>query len=115
MPGKVYVEIEGDKLHGQASLPLGDLGPMFKGRWLNGSVVFRVEMTAGRLLVFIDSLEVKGKALPEEFMKSLRAKNFAENANQDPKTAELLQKLESITVRDGRVRVTPKQAATPVR
>ena len=111
MAGKVYVTIEEDRIHGQTSIPLGDFGSMFEGRYLNGSAVFRLDMSAGRLLVFIDSVEVGGETLPEEVMSVLRAKNLADDANKDPDTAAILQKLESITVQDGSIVIM----AEPVR
>lgn len=107
MAGKVYVTIEEDRLHGQVSIPLDDVGDMFTGRYLNGSAVFRIDMSAGRLLVFIDSVIVGETAIPEEFMSALRAKNLAEDVNKDPDSTELLQKLDSITVRDGSLSIVP--------
>jgi len=108
MAGKVYVTIEEDRIQGQTSIPLDDFGGMFKGRYLNGSVVFRLDMTAGRLLVFIDSVDVGGKAFPEEVMSALRAKNLAEDVNKDPDSTAILQTLDSITVRDGSLSIVPK-------
>lgn len=108
MAGKVYVTIEDDRIHGQTSIPLDDFGGMFKGRYLNGSAVFRLDMTAGRLLVFIDSVEIGGKALPEEVMSTLRATNLADDTNMDPDAAAILQKLDSITVRDGSLSIVAK-------
>lgn len=108
MAGKVHVTIDGDQVHGQVSIPLDDLGRMFKGRYLNGTAVFRVGMTAGRLLVFMDSVDVGGKELPEEFLSALRSKNLAEDLNKEPKARALLDKLASITVRDGALILEPK-------
>jgi hypothetical protein len=110
MAGKVYISMEGDKIKGQTSIPLDAISRMLKGRWLNASAVFRAEMTAGRLLVFIDSVSINGKTPPDEFMKSFRTVNFAENANKDPKAAAVLGKLESLSVQDGTLRIVPKQA-----
>ncbi len=108
LAGKVYVTIEEDRILGQTSIPLGDFGAMFEGRYLNGSAVFRLDMSAGRLLVFIDSVEVGGETLPEEVMSVLRVKNLAEDVNQDPEAAAIIQKLDSITVRDGSLTIVPK-------
>lgn len=109
LAGKAYVNIEGDKINGEISIPLEKLGDMFKGRYLNGSAVFRVEMAAGRLMVFIDSLNVRGKTPPEEFMKPMRAENLAKDVNKDPEATALLDKLESLTVRNGVIRIVPKK------
>ncbi len=112
--GKIYVRIEDDSIHGDASLPLDTLGEAFagasflKGRWLNGSGSFRVETVAGRLLVFMDSLTVRDKTVPDEFMAGLRTKNLAEDATRNPETAALIQKLESIRISDNKLHITGK-------
>ncbi len=108
MAGKVYVTIEGDQVMGQISIPLGEMLDMFKGRFLNGSALFNVGMESERLLLFINSAEVGGKAIPEEIMNGLRAKNLAEKSYEKPEVVEMLKKLESITVKDGRMIITPK-------
>ncbi|MCX7013738.1 MAG: hypothetical protein NTW86_14485 [Candidatus Sumerlaeota bacterium] len=110
LKGKAHVAIEGEKIRGNVSFPLTQLGVMLKDRWLNASAVFRVGMEGGRLSVFAETLTVRGQPLPESFMKSLRAKNLADGANKNPTSASILQRLESITVRDGRIRIVPKQA-----
>lgn len=107
--GKISVEMEGDKISGQLSVPLGELSSMFKGQYLNGSAVFRTSMEFGRLMVFADSIEVRGEKVPESFMKSFSAGNLAEKANSDPKIAPILQKIESISVKDGKLYIVPKK------
>ena len=106
--GKAYVTLEGDRIHGDVSIPLDKFGTAFKGRWLNGAGTFRVETAAGRLLVFMDALSVRDKALPEKLMAGLRNKNLAEDAAKKPETAALLAKLDSVTVRDGKLRIKSK-------
>jgi len=108
MADKVYVTLEEDKIQGQVSFPLDDIGSLFKGRYLNGSATFRLSMTAGRLLVFIDSAQVGEESIPEEFMSAIRVKNLAEEANKGPDMKAILQKLDSITVQDGKLSIVPK-------
>jgi len=108
LAGKVFVSIEDDKISGQTSIPLDGLGKLFAGRYLNGSASFRVEMTAGRLLVFIESVTVGGEPLPEELVNALKAENLAKDVNKQPESRAVLQQLESITVRDGRLTIVPK-------
>lgn len=108
LAGKVYVTLDGDRIRGEASIPLEQLGAFFKGRWLNGSGTFRVETAAGRLLVFMDALSVRGKQLPEPFMAGIRGKNLAEDVAKNPKTVEALGKIESISVRDGKLHIQAK-------
>jgi len=112
--GKIYVRIEDDSIHGDASLPLDSIGAalpgaaFLKGRWLNGSGSFRVETAAGRLLVFMDSLSVRNRPVPENFMTGIRTKNLAEEATKQPETAALIQKLESIRISDNKLHITGK-------
>jgi hypothetical protein len=112
--GKVFVRIENGCIHGDASIPLDSLGQSFigasflKGRWLNGSGGFHVAAAAGRLLVFMDSLTVHNKALPENFMTGIRTKNLAEEATKNPETAALIQKLESVRISDNKLHITGK-------
>jgi len=116
LAGKVHVTIENSQIRGQFSVPLdklgkelgGELGKIVKGRYLNGTGVFQAEMTAGRLTVFVDSVEVRGKQLPEPIMRKLKSKNLAEDANSDPESAAFLQKLQSISVKDGKIHIVPK-------
>ena len=112
--GSVYITIENDRVKGDIALPLDELGGAFKGRFLNGSALFRVDMAAGRLLLFLDSVEVAGKPLPNEFMNVMRANNLAEGANQKPAVKAVLEKLQSITVRDGTLIIVPKPPSEPV-
>jgi hypothetical protein len=107
--GKLYVTIEGDQVKGQISIPLGEMGDMFKGRFLNGSASFNIGMESGRLLMFINSGEVGGKAIPEEIMNVVRAKNLAEKSYEKPEVVEMMNKLESITVKNGIMIITPKR------
>ncbi len=110
LAGKVHVSIEGDRIGGQASLALGGAGRLLSGRYLNGSVTLRAGLAAGRLLLFVDAAEVKGRAVPESVMKAIRAKNLAEKAQTDPDVTATIGRLESIEVRDGFLRLDPKPA-----
>lgn len=108
LSGKVYVSLEGDLIHGEASVPLEKLWSALKGRWLNGSATFRVETAAGRLLVYMDALTVRDRQVPEKFMAGIRSKNLAEEAAKNPNAVALIQKLDSVTVREGKLRIKAK-------
>jgi len=105
---KLRVSIEGDRIHGQTSIPLGGISSMLEGRYLNALAVFRLELSAGRLAVYLDSAEVGGNVLPEELMGPLRAENLAEKVNQDPDVAAILDKLQSVTIQNGTLSIVPK-------
>src|SRR6266550_2575987 len=52
LTGRVYISIEGDQLKGQVSLPMERLGlGMFRGRYLNGAVIFALSFRNGVLHV----------------------------------------------------------------
>jgi len=106
--GKVHVSIEDDKVHGVVSIPLGNLIGMLEGRFLNGSAVFQVTFKDDQLSVNFDSLKIGEKDIPESTMNSLRAKNLAEETNMDEEAKEFFQKLDSITVKEGKLHIVPK-------
>jgi|SRR5437867_6487188 len=110
---KLYVTIDGNEVKGQISLPLDELGEALhlsklKGRYLNGSAALRVSLQNGQLVVNIQSLQVKGRSPPEQVMASLRAENLARDLDRDPKNAAMIQKFESIEVKDSKVTVKAK-------
>lgn len=103
------VEIVDDHIKGQLSLPMDRLKlPGFGGRYLNGTADLRATLRDGNLEIRIDSLSVKGKALPEEFMKGIRSENFARNAMENPKTRATIGRLESIEIADGKIILVPR-------
>ncbi len=113
---KVYVTIEGDQIKGKVSIPMDDLAQApglsrLKGRYLNGSAGLKVSLANAVLVVTLQSLEAKGQSPPPPVMAQLRSVNFAQNASQDAKTQELIGRLESIEVKDGKItiKVTAKE------
>lgn len=109
LAGKVCVSIDDDKIRGQISFPLEEMSPILKGRYLNGAAVFGVQLAGGRLFVFLDSVEVKGKQPPQEFMQQLRSENLAKDVNMNENVMSVIEKLESISVANGRLIVVPKK------
>jgi hypothetical protein len=76
---------------------------------VNATGVFDVGLTNKELNVMAESLLVKGKPLPTQFMRQIMGRNLAEKLNQDPKTVMGLSKLKSIEVKDGKLVVTAKK------
>jgi hypothetical protein len=104
LKGKVYVAVEGDKLKGQVSLPLDMFKlPMVRGRYLNGEADFKASLLDGVLIVTLDSVEINGKKLPEEILTGMRQQNLAKDVYKDPKNAEMMRKLESLEIKDGKI------------
>jgi len=110
----VRLKVEGDEIHGIVSLKLGDLGaPFFRDRYLNGEASFQVELEDGRLSVRPSRIVVNGEPLPAESLAALREQNLAEGVNQNANLQATLKKLERIEIRDGAVRVVPKDSPGP--
>ena len=110
---KVYVSLEGDQVKGQVSIPLSRLGWLGKGRYLNGEATFKVSLENDELVVNITDVQVKGKPLPETFMKQMRQENLAREVANDPKNARAISKFESIQIQDSRVTVKAKPNPQP--
>ncbi len=100
------VDIVGEALRGEISLPLGEFS--LPGRYLNGSGEMTVRVNGGQLQVFLNSLEVDGRSLPIQALTMLREYNLALDANNDPQVRSALERVDSIEVRDGKLVITPK-------
>jgi hypothetical protein len=107
LKGKVYVSIDQDKLKGQISIPLEKLPilGLTRGRYLNGEAELKASIVNDVLFVTLDSIEVNGKMVPEEFMAQLRGQNMAKDLYKDAKRAEELRNLESIEIKDGKLTI----------
>jgi len=109
LQGKVYVTVESNAITGQVSFPMEELGvPMFKGRYLNGKGTFNLTFRGGVLRLTPDKLEVKGKPLPKAYMERIRKQNLASDYNADPQTPTVLEHLQDIEVKDGKLIIVPK-------
>lgn len=99
----------------QAQLSLsGDLFGfrMLRGRYLNGSGDFKVSLHDGRLFLGIESLSVKGKPVPDQYLQGVRGQNFADAFMQgqtnNPALNKALNQLQEIKIEDGKLFVIPK-------
>jgi hypothetical protein len=111
MKGKFYVRLDDNQVKGELSLPLQDVLPwkMVKGRYLNGNGTFNVAVQNGMLFVFPQTIEVKGKPVPEMYMQGIRKQNFAQGLANDSDATAVLQGLQEIQVKDGKLVVVPKE------
>jgi hypothetical protein len=105
---RARMQVVGDQIVGQISLPLDDLAAVpgmkrLRGRYLNGAAALKVSLQGGQLQVNLESLEVKGQPIPEEIMRSLRQQNLAQDAVRNPDLMEAIGQLESIRVVDGEI------------
>jgi len=108
-PARLFFSFNSNHVQAQMSVPLdGMFGHWLDGRYLNGSGNFAVSLHDGNLALHVKSLAVKGKPLPEKFMRSLRAKNFAEGWTNDPDLSGAIEKFQEIKIEDGKLIVIPK-------
>jgi hypothetical protein len=111
MKDKIHFSLEGDEIGGAISIPLEALGVSFlEGRYINGAATFSVFLRDGLLHVYIRSLELKGEPAPEAFLSGIRTENLAKDPQRDdPEFREVLERLESVEIKDGQLIVTPKK------
>ena len=109
---KLFVRIDGSRVQGDVSMPLQDIGPLkLKGRYLNGTVTFKVALANGVLDVRLDDVKVKGKPLPGVLMNEFKKQNFAQNMQNDPQTAANIAKFESVQITNSTVILRNKMTA----
>ena len=105
-----YVSFDDGRVKGEMSLPLGDLGwKMVRGRYLNGSGTFDVSLRDGALSISPQSIVVKGRPVPEIYMKGIRNQNFAAAITNQPDATSVLQGLQELQVKDNKLVIVPKQ------
>jgi hypothetical protein len=108
LKGKLYVIIEDNRLKGQASVPLSEVGlKMFEGRYLNGLATFGLSLNGGVLAVWVDNFQVRGKSLPKLLMNRIRKQNLAQRLKPDPQAGSVLERIQDIQVRDGKLIIVP--------
>ncbi len=117
LKGKFYVSLDGDKVKGDVSMPLDEFAksPILrsaKGRYLNGTGTFNVSLHDGVLVVSPDAIAVKGNELPASIMQAIRNQNFASGVTNDANSMATLNKLQEIEIKDSKLTVIPKAAAT---
>ncbi|MCB1127810.1 MAG: hypothetical protein KDM81_15055, partial [Verrucomicrobiae bacterium] len=111
---KIHFDIEGDRVKGAISLPVETIPfkwlQKHKGRYLNGAAELNASLSNGVFQVTLQSLEVKGKPLPEQVMTGLRQQNLARDFYKNEEGMKVLRKLASITVADDRITIEPRNS-----
>jgi hypothetical protein len=109
---RVYLSIRSNVIRGAISLPLEaipvDWLKKFKGRYFNGAVELKASLSNGFFNVTLQSLELKGKSIPETVLSRLRQQNLAKDFYKSQEGMKTLQKLESITVSEGHLVIKPR-------
>ncbi|MFK8113611.1 MAG: hypothetical protein AB8B91_15525 [Rubripirellula sp.] len=107
---RVFVKIEDGQITGDLSMPLDDLSPTMKGRFLNGSATFQVTLEDSMLFITLQDAEVKGEQIPEAIMTEIRNENLAKDLNNDRKHREVIRQFESVRVEGDKIIARLKQA-----
>jgi len=109
LKGKAFIMINDDQVKGQVSVPLPDIGPLnLRGRYLNGTAAFKVSLSNGRLDIRVEQVTVKDKPLPPIILTELKKQDLAQELQKDPDNAKMIEKLESVDVRDGKIVIRSK-------
>lgn len=103
LKGRVQVRIGNDSIGGKISIPLDEFSPAMKGRYLNGDGSFILSCQNGIPLIQIQTLSVKGKPVPEQFLAALKEENLAANLVNKPETARILQRIKSVRIEGGKL------------
>jgi hypothetical protein len=112
LKGKLYIEsFDSNQVKAQISIPASQIPvgvfKFFKNRYLNGNAILNLAFKNGTLHLDIQSVTVKGKALPTRYMELIRGRNLAEGVNNDPRLSVGLNKLQSVQVKDGKIVIVP--------
>ncbi len=100
--GKVFVKISEGQVSGDVSIPF-DAIPGGKGRYFNGSASFDVSMENGVLIVILSSAEVNGELVPQKIIDILATENLAKDLYKDRKNAEIMRRIDRLTVEDDKI------------
>jgi hypothetical protein len=113
---ELYFQVETNNLKAQVSLPLDQFQiwrslskklamPDLRGRYLNGTATLDASVNNGQFQLKVRDMTAKGKPLPSSFMANLQTQNLAEDANKNPDTRSLFQRVQKVEIRDGKVRM----------
>jgi len=105
LKGRAHVTIEGDEIKADASIPIPKDAPVFKGRYINGTIGMKVSLANGTLFLSPKTIVVNEKAVPDQIMKELQKQNFAAETCKDEDAAKAIEKFESIQVKDGKITI----------
>ena len=102
MRGTIHITIHDGQVSGNVSIPT-DFLPGGKGRYFNASGTFDVFLADGVLVVTLASATVQDEILPTNFVEAMREENLTPDTYNQGETADLLRRLESLTIDDGKI------------
>lgn len=103
----VRISIKDDLLQAEVSLPLSNMGEWGKGRYLNGTVIIDLSVVSGRLMVFLQGIEVGNKPITKALLEQIREVNLAEDLNNDLKYSEWMRSINLVYVKSGELWIVP--------
>ena len=103
LKGRARVEINGDKLQAEISIPLNDI-PLMGGRYLNGRATIVPRAVRGELQIRLTDVEVKGQRLPQEVQDALQKENIIPDNDQN-RRKRIERELDSVEVVNGKLRI----------
>ncbi len=106
---KIRVKIDNDKIGVMVNVPLADFG--WKERYISGEGALKAAIENGEATITIESLTFNGNKLPDEAMKQLQSQNLAEELFKDPKQKKLLEAVDMVIVKNGKLIVVGKKGA----
>lgn len=105
----INVDIEGNELTGEISMPLTQFG--LGERYLNASVGLKAAVVNDQLFVTIESASVKGTPVPELYMQQMRGENLAKEFGNDPEMAQYIDRVEEVLIEDDKLKLVLKPAS----
>ena len=120
--GRLRVEMSGDRLFAHVAIPYDPprrkddfLGNALRGRWLNASASFSISLSNSDFSIRVESLALDGWPIPSFITSRFLGQNFADAWSQTDRR-QFASKFESLSIRDGKLILTPKQPLVgPVR
>jgi hypothetical protein len=110
---RLHVTIAGDTMTAQLAMPAEQAGlERLRGRFLNASGTVLLLIRDNAPFVSLDSLSKNGAPLPETLMRAIRVCNLAESATTDPRARAEFAKIQEMRVRDRKLVIIAKPAAT---
>ncbi len=106
--GKAFVRIADGQIGGDVSIPLDEI-PGGGGRYLNAAVDFNVSMQGGVMLVTLAGGDVNGNPIPQQAIDAMQGENLAQGLYDDPDTAKVMSRFESLEVTEDRIVLKPKR------
>ncbi len=109
MAGKVYFQIEGDRLLANGSVPLNNI-PGLTGRFLNGTIHLKVNLQDGKLEIQPTQIDFANTDVTPFIKKavsdSIKQQNLAQEIESDPQLKEWLKNIKTIKIQSGQIILT---------